>query len=150
MATIAPTFIYINWMSKGNHLTALKVFTEIKKILLQKIEAGSIAEERFQQIMSHVTSNLFSIEETDVAMREFCLRLAKQFPEINAVEIKFRFEELEKIDRQVAKYIGLLVNKGDFELAERAMKMMQASPESRELLLGEFKKMMPVEYEGEG
>lgn len=133
-------------MNKDNHLTALKVFTEIKRILLQKIEAKTMAEERFQQIMAYVTNNLFLLEETDIKMREFCLQLVEKFPELNAVEIKFRFQELEKIDRLVAKYISLLVNKGDLELAEKAMQMMERSPEARQYLVNDFAKAMPIEY----
>ena len=101
-----------------NPITKLKIYQEARKIVFQKMDNDIVTPERADEILSYVKDNVVNIK-TVKELNKFYDLLLKKFDELKLLQKIFDLEVDEKIDKILLLLIDHILNKGDFELADR-------------------------------
>jgi hypothetical protein len=127
-------------------LSKLKLFKEIKKVVLFKMDRNIITPERADEIFVFVKKSIMPLENRD-EMRNYPETLLAEFPELHPVVIKLDFEEREHIDKVLALFVESIFEKGDFDLAEVIFEEIQRFHEGKGKDVEDIRKIQPEVFD---
>lgn len=105
---------------KLNPLTKLRIYCEARKLMFNMLDRDAITPERLDTVMSYVKANVVHVE-SPIEAKKFYKLIAGMFAELAPMRKMFQNEEDEKIDRVLGALVDNLINKGEFDLAQRIM-----------------------------
>ncbi len=105
---------------KLNPITRLRLFQEARKHVFKKMDSNVITPERADEILSFVKDSVFKIKTFEEA-KNFYISIPEKFPELKPMKSTFEKEEGEKIDKVLVLFVEFILEKGDFDLAEKIM-----------------------------
>ena len=133
---------------KLNPISKLKIYRAARKIVFHKMTKELITSERAKEILAYVKEKVVKVRSPKQAknLYEF---LSRKFPELQTLENKFHLESLEKIDKVLSILVENIINKGDFELANKIMEEVEEiSDMEKEAQYAErISEKMPKEFE---
>ena len=129
-----------------NPITRLRLFQEARKHVFQKMDNDIITPERADEILSYVKENVLEIETFNEA-KIFYMTIPEKFPELKPMKNTFEKEEGEKIDRVLVLFVEFVLNKGEFDLAEKILSEVNKFHEDRSISIDEIRNEMPDEFE---
>lgn len=128
-----------------NPITRLRLFQEARKHVFQKMDNDVITPERADEILSYVKDNVLEIETFDEA-KEFYMSIPEKFPELRPMKNTFEKEEGEKIDKVLVLFVEFVLEKGDFDLAEKILHEVNQFHNDKSISLEEIEKEHPEEF----
>ncbi len=131
---------------KLNPVTRLRLFQEARKHVFQKMDNDVITPERADEILSYVKDNVLEIETFDEA-KEFYMSIPEKFPELRPMKNTFEKEEGEKIDKVLVLFVEFVLEKGDFDLAEKILHEVNQFHSKSGFNLEDIRKESPKEFE---
>ncbi|PIZ73480.1 hypothetical protein COY07_01895 [Candidatus Peregrinibacteria bacterium CG_4_10_14_0_2_um_filter_43_11] len=130
---------------KLNALTKLKLYRVIKDSIFRQMDTDAITPERADEIFGYVKDNIIVIE-TPEAAKNFYIRVAEKFPdELSGVKQRLELQEQEKIDQLLMTLLNHLLEKNDFDLAERIMQEIE-EVQSKQKPLEALERKYPEEF----
>lgn len=131
---------------KLNPITRLRLFQEARKHVFKKMDNDIITPERADDILSYVKDKVLVIRTFDEA-KQFYMSIPEKFPELKPMKSTFEKEEGEKIDRVLVLFIEFILEKGDFNLAEKILHEVNAFHDKHDISINEIRKGHPEEFE---
>lgn len=131
---------------KLNPLTKLRIYREARKIMFALLDRDKVKPERLEEVMGYVKTNVVKVE-TPIEAKKFYELLGGMFEELSPVSRMFEREEDEKIDRVLAALVDNLMNKGDFDLAQRIMEEIKALEKLHGKSIEDIRKQAPEDFD---
>ena len=131
---------------KLNPVTRLRLFQEARKHVFQKMDNDIITPERADEILSYVKDSVLEIETFDEA-KKFYMSIPEKFPELRPMKNTFEKEEGEKIDKVLVLFVEFILEKGDFDLAEKILHEVNEFHDEHTVSIDDIRKEHPEEFE---
>jgi hypothetical protein len=104
-----------------------------------------ITPERADEILSFVKDKILKIETFEKA-KEFYMNIPEKFPELKPMKNTFQKEEGEKIDKVLVLFVEFVLEKGEFDLAEKILKEVNMFHKNKNISLKEIENEHPEEF----
>ena len=129
-----------------NPITRLRLFQEARKHVFQKMDNDIITPDRADEILTYVKDEVLEIETFEEA-KEFYMNIPEKYPELSPMKKTFEKEEGEKIDRVLVLFVEFVLEKGDFDLAEKILHEVNQFHKDKSVTLEKIKGELPEEFD---
>lgn len=135
-----------NLLIRINPLTKLRIYKEIEKILFAQMDRNAVTPERGENIFRSVQESILDIETSEEA-DAYAQKVSNEFPELQNLYQKFQSQTDEKIDHIVSLLVEQMINKSDFDTAEKIMAEIKELETKNGKTLEQIRAEYPAEFE---
>lgn len=130
---------------KLNPITKLRIFQEARKHVFKKMDEDIITPERADEILTYVKDSIVKINSFK-KVKDFYKGLPEKFPELKPIVSTFEKEEGEKIDKVLVLFVEFILEKGNFDLAEKILHEVNEFHSKSSFNLEKIRKEAPEEF----
>ena len=131
---------------KLNPITKLRLFQEARKLIFKKMDDDIITPERADEVLTYVKDAVLKISDFK-GIKKFYMGITEKFPELKPMKLSFQKEEGEKIDEVLVLFVEFILEKGDFNLAEKILHEVNEFHSKHNISIDDIRKEHPKEFE---